>query len=158
MNRWRPEHFILPDWPAPVTVRAVNTTRHGGISPPPYASLNLAQHVGDDPAHVAENRRRLAAMAGLPAEPAWLEQIHGITVVATEAVNIPIVADAAFTRASGQPCVVMTADCLPILLCDRAGTVVAAAHAGWRGLAAGVIDATVARLAVPPTELLAWLG
>lgn len=158
MSEQRPEDWIIPDWPAPVTVRAVNTTRQGGVSPSPYDSLNLADHVGDDPAHIAENRRRLAAMAGLPAEPAWLEQIHGITVVAAEAVNIPIVADAAITRQPGRPCVVMTADCLPVLLCDRAGTVVAAAHAGWRGLAAGVIDATVARMGVRPAELLAWLG
>ena len=158
MSEQRPEHFIVPDWPAPVTVRAVSTTRQGGVSPPPYASFNLAEHVGDDPAHIAENRRRLMALAGLPAEPAWLEQVHGTAVVAAETVLTPVAADAAFTRAPGRPCVVMTADCLPVLLCDRAGTVVAAAHAGWRGLASGVIAATVARMGTPPMELLAWLG
>jgi hypothetical protein len=158
MSEQRPEPFIIPDWPSPVTVRAVSTNRHGGVSPPPYASLNLADHVGDDPAHIVENRRRLAVMAGLPAEPAWLEQVHGTTVVAAETVLTPVTADAAFTRAPGRPCVVMTADCLPVLLCDRAGTVVAAAHAGWRGLAGGVIAATVARMGVRPAELLAWLG
>ena len=158
MSEWRPEPFIIPDWPASGTVRAISTPRHGGVSPPPYASLNLADHVGDDPAHIAENRRRLAAMAGLPAEPAWLKQVHGTTVVAAETVLTPVAADAAFTRAPGRPCVVMTADCLPVLLCDRAGTVVAAAHAGWRGLASGVIAATVARMGVRPAELLAWLG
>jgi YfiH family protein len=158
MNEQRPEYLIVPDWPAPVTVRAVSTTRQGGVSPLPYASLNLAEHVGDDPACVAENRRRLAAMLNLAAKPAWLEQVHGTTVVAAETVLAPVAADAAFTRKPGLPCVVMTADCLPVLLCDRAGTVVAAAHAGWRGLASGVIAATVARLATPPMELLVWLG
>ena len=152
------EHLIFPDWPAPARVRAVSTTRQGGVSPPPYDSLNLAAHVGDDPIHVAENRRRLAAAGGLSADPAWLEQVHGSVAVAAETVAAPVAADAAWTRASGRACVVMTADCLPVLLCDRAGTVVAAAHAGWRGLAGGVIAATVAAMQVPPTELLAWLG
>lgn len=158
MSEQYAELFIIPDWPAPMTVRAVSTTRRGGISLPPYASLNLANHVGDDPADVAENRRRLAAKAGLPAEPAWLEQVHGVSVAAAEIVLRPVAADAAFTREPGRPCVVMTADCLPVLFCDRAGTVVAAAHAGWRGLAGGVLGATVARLATPAAELLAWLG
>ena len=158
MNEQRPEHWIIPDWPAPGTVKAISTTRHGGVSPPPCASLNLAGHVGDDPACVAENRRRLAAMLNLAAEPAWLEQVLGTTIVAAETVSVPVVADAAFTREPGRLCVVMTADCLPVLLCDRAGSVVAAAHAGWRGLAGGVIGATVARMATPPAELLAWLG
>jgi YfiH family protein len=152
------ESLIFPDWPVPPRVRAVSTTRHGGISAPPYQHLNLAEHVGDDPASVAENRRRLIAELGLPTAPAWLEQVHGITVVAAETVCGPVAADAAWTGESGRSCVVMTADCLPVLLCDRAGTVVAAAHAGWRGLAGGVIAATVAQLPVAPAELLAWLG
>lgn len=152
------EHLIFPDWPASARVRAVSTTRHGGVSPPPYTSLNLAGHVGDDPTCIAENRQRLAAAVGYPAEPAWLEQVHGIHTVAAETVRAPVAADAAWTRAAGHPCVVMTADCLPVLLCDRAGTVVAAAHAGWRGLAGGVIAATVAQMGAPPSELLAWLG
>ena len=150
--------LIFPDWPAPTRVWAVSTTRAGGVSLPPYDRLNLATHVGDDPACIAENRRRLAAAAGFPAEPAWLEQVHGTTVAAAETVDAPVAADAAWTRVPGQPCVVLTADCLPVLLCDRAGTVVAAAHAGWRGLAGGVIAATVARLNAAPAELLAWLG
>ncbi len=158
MNELRSEHLIFPDWPAPIRVRAVSTTRQGGVSPPPYTSLNLAEHVGDAPTCVAENRRRLAMAAGYPAEPAWLEQVHGIHGVAAEMICAPVAADAAWTRAAGRPCVVMTADCLPVLLCDRAGTVVAAAHAGWRGLAGGVIAATVARMDTPSTELLAWLG
>jgi hypothetical protein len=158
MSELQWESLIIPDWPAPARVRATSTTRQGGVSAPPYNSLNLAGHVGDNPACVAENRRRLATLLGYPAEPAWLEQVHGITVVAAETVRAPVPADAAWTRASGQPCVVMTADCLPVLLCDRAGTVVAAAHGGWRGLAGGVIAAALARLGVPPSELLAWLG
>ncbi|MCP5159019.1 MAG: peptidoglycan editing factor PgeF [Gammaproteobacteria bacterium] len=154
------ESLLLPNWPAPVRVRSISTTRQGGVSQQPYNSLNPADHVGDEPACVAENRRRLAAALDLVKEPAWLEQVHGTTVVAAETVtaSVSVVADAAWTREPGQPCVVMTADCLPVLLCDRAGTVVAAAHAGWRGLAAGVIGATVARLETPPAELLAWLG
>ncbi|MDG4550150.1 MAG: peptidoglycan editing factor PgeF [Candidatus Contendobacter sp.] len=158
MSELQAEHLIFPDWPAPARVRAASTIRHGGVSSSPYDSLNLADHVGDDPARVAENRRRLVAVAGYPAEPAWLQQVHGKGVVAAETVRAPVAADAAWTREPGRPCVVMTADCLPVLLCDRAGTVVAAAHAGWRGLAGGVIAATVARMDAPPTELLAWLG
>lgn len=158
MNELLPEYLLVPEWPAPATVRAVSTTRRGGGSLPPYDGFNLAGHVGDDPIRVAGNRRQLAAVLGLSTEPAWLEQVHGIHAVAAETVSAPVVADAAWTREPSRPCVVMTADCLPVLLCDRAGTVVAAAHAGWRGLAGGVIAATVARLEVPPTELLAWLG
>lgn len=152
------ESLIIPDWPAPVQVRAASTTRWGGVSQPPYDLLNLAGHVGDDPASVAENRRRLTTALDCAHQPAWLEQVHGTTVVEAETVSAPVVADAAWTRAPGRPCVVMTADCLPVLLCDRAGMVVAAAHAGWRGLAAGVIGATVAHLPRPPMDLLAWLG
>ncbi len=158
MSELQLEHLIIPTWPAPKRVLAVSTTRLGGISSPTYDSLNLAGHVGDDPACVAENRRRLAAAVGYTAEPAWLEQVHGNRVVAAETVRAPVAADAAWTREPDQPCVVLTADCLPILLCNRAGTVVAAVHVGWRGLAGGVIAATVARLGVPPMELLAWLG
>ena len=153
----RLEDLIVPDWPAPARVRAVSTTRHGGVSAPPYGSLNLAEHVGDDPVCVAENRRRLMAAVGYPAEPAWLKQVHGTTVIAAGQARAPMVADAAWTREPGRPCVVMTADCLPVLLCDRAGTVVAAAHAGWRGLASGVI-AAVTSMKASPVELLAWLG
>lgn len=152
------EHLLVPDWPAPASVRAVSTTRSGGVSEPPYGSFNLADHVGDNPAHVAENRRRLAEAAAYPSEPAWLQQIHGNQVVAAETVFQPVSADAAWTRLPGKPCVVMTADCLPVLLCDRAGTVVAAAHAGWRGLAGGVIPAAVGKMGVAPSTLLAWLG
>ena len=153
-----PEHLILPDWPAPPGVRAVSSTRQGGVSRPPYDRFNLAGHVGDDPACVAANRQGLRAMLDLAQEPAWLEQVHGVNVIAAETVTTPPAADAAWTREPGQACVVMTADCLPVLLCDRAGTVVAAAHAGWRGLAGGVIGATVAQMNTAAADLLAWLG
>ena len=158
MNPLRQEHLLVPEWPAPARVRALSTTRQGGISEPPFTSLNLADHVADALADVTENRRRLAMLAGYPREPAWLQQVHGNRVVAAETVYEPVAADAAWTRQPGYPCVVMTADCLPVLLCDQAGTVVAAAHAGWRGLANGVIAATVKYLKVSPSQLLAWLG
>jgi len=148
--------LLLPDWPVPANVRALQTTRQGGLSPAPWQGLNLGDHVGDAPERVAANRAELRG--SLPAEPAWLQQVHGIHVVdAATAIDRPE-ADAAYARQPGAVCAVMTADCLPVLLCDRAGTVVAAAHAGWRGLQAGVLEATIAAMAVPPADLLAWLG
>lgn len=151
--------WITPVWPAPLNVRCLVTTRHGGVSTEGYTSLNLGDHVGDDPFAVAENRRRLSAV--LPAAPLWLNQVHGVNVF--EAGKLPGTAalpeaDAAFSRESGVVCAVMTADCLPVLLCNRSGTVVAAAHAGWRGLHAGVLEQTVAATGCPGAELLAWLG
>ena len=148
--------FLIPDWPAPPSVKAMQTTRHGGVSQAPWASLNLGDHVGDDPRHVILNRQHVRAH--LPAEPAWLQQVHGTAVLMLPAATDIRIADAACTRRPGQVCVVMTADCLPILLCDRQGTVVAALHAGWRGLCAGVIESTVAAMAVPGELVLAWLG
>ncbi len=148
--------FILPDWPAPANVRALVTTRHGGVSTGPYASFNLGDHVGDDPAAVAANRHLLRTR--LPAEPVWLQQVHGTRCIAAATAAPNSEADAACARSPGVVCAVLTADCLPILLCDTDGTVVAAAHAGWRGLAAGVIEATVTAMAVPGERLLAWLG
>lgn len=152
------DEWVLPDWPAPATVRAMQTTRRGGCSVAPWDSLNLGDHVGDDPSHVLANRARLRSR--LPGEPAWLKQVHGTRVVeAMPDVSPVIEADAAFARQSGAVCVVMTADCLPVLFCDRAGTVVGAAHAGWRGLAAGVLENTVAAMrARGAADILAWLG
>ena len=150
-----------PDWPAPPGVRALSTYRGGGASVAPYASLNLGAHVGDAATAVAENRRRLAAAARLPAEPAWLSQVHGIGVADLDAVGGAGrvgAADAAFSRQPGRVCAILTADCLPILLTTDTWGLVAAAHAGWRGLAAGVIEATVKALKVPPARLMAWLG
>jgi YfiH family protein len=150
--------LIIPDWAAPARVKAVTTTRLGGCSLPPYETLNLGEHVGDNPLHVGENRRRIAMAAALPGNPGWLQQVHENTVVEIEHGCADIRADASCTRQSGVVCVVMTADCLPILLCDRVGAQVAAVHAGWRGLACGVISATVARMACSPAQILAWLG
>jgi YfiH family protein len=154
--------LLIPDWPAPACVRAVISTRSGGVSRPPFHSLNLGEHVGDDPAAVAENRRRLAAAARLPAAPVWLNQVHGTRVLDCarpgESPGESREADASITGQPGQVCVVMTADCLPLLLCNRAGSRVAAVHAGWRGLADGVIEAALAGFDDPVEQLLAWLG
>ena len=163
-----PPDWITPDWPAPANVRAFMTTRSGGVSQPPFDSFNPASHVGDDPEAVAENRRRLRQW--LPAEPLWLNQVHG-TEVAGQAVGCgeartasppasceALTADAAVAFQPGEVRAVLTADCLPVLFCDRAGSVVAAAHAGWRGLAGGVLEATIAAMNIPPENLLAWLG
>jgi YfiH family protein len=147
--------MLRPDWPAPPGVKSLMTCRTGGVSGPPWASFNLGDHVGDEPAHVAANRARLRQQ--LPAEPGWLKQVHSARVV--ELGHEPErEADAAFTRQAGQVCAVLTADCLPVLFCDRDGSVVAAAHAGWRGLAAGILEATVAAMQVPPGEILVWMG
>ena len=152
------DDFIIPDWPAPANVHAAVTTRRGGVSAPPYDSFNLATHVEDDPAAVAANRARLRDALELPAEPLWLNQVHGTGVVDAAVAEQGNDADGAFATAPGAVCAVMTADCLPVLLCDRAGTRVAAAHAGWRGLLNGVVEAAVEALDSPPAELLAWLG
>lgn len=160
MPNW-PDTFLRPDWPAPPRVRAVVTTRQGGVSRPPYDSFNLATHVGDDPAAVAQNRVVLREALALPAEPLWLEQVHGVAVARLDAmgeISSPPQADACTIGRMGQVCAVLTADCLPVLFCDRAGTRIAAAHAGWRGLAAGVLEATVAAIGVPAADLMAWLG
>jgi YfiH family protein len=151
-----PEHCILPDWPAPANVRALQTTRHGGVSVAPYDSLNLGSHVGDAPLAVARNRMLLNTL--LPSEPVWLEQVHGTDVANADMAGCRVRADACIARRRSSVCVVMTADCLPVLLCDERGTAVGAAHAGWKGLAAGVIEATVREMAVEPDKLMAWLG
>ena len=148
--------WIIPDWPAPAGVKALMTTRAGGVSTSPYDSFNLAAHVGDDPADVAENRRRLRAH--LPAEPLWLSQVHGRAVAEAGRDVAGVVADAAVARSPGQVCAVLTADCLPVLLCDARGSVVAAAHAGWRGLVAGVLEETVRSMGIGSARILAWLG
>lgn len=147
---------LRPDWPAPASVRALQTTRLGGTSPAPWASFNLGDHVQDDPARV--QLHRAALQAHLPTAPAWLNQVHGIQVVNAGLYTGPVAADAAWAEAAGQVCVVMTADCLPVLFCDRAGRRVAAAHAGWRGLLDGVLEATLKAMQMPGSELMAWLG
>lgn len=150
--------WLSPKWPAPPRVRAVSTLRLGGVSAPPYATFNLGDHVGDLPSAVAENRRRLTEQLSLPSAPRWLSQVHGFSARNAEGINGGEEGDASFTSERGVVCVVMTADCLPVLFCDRAGTRVAAAHAGWRGLQGGVLEQTVAALGGAPGELLAWLG
>ena len=147
--------WLIPDWPAPAGVKACVTTRAGGVSLAPFDSLNLGDHVDDSPDAVAENRRRLTDHFSI--QPAWLKQVHGI-VVAQADPSLVATADASWTATPGIACAAMTADCLPALFCDRAGTRVAAAHAGWRGLAAGVLEATLDSLAVPPADVLVWLG
>jgi YfiH family protein len=153
-----PALFLTPDWPAPPGVRALTTQRRGGASAPPLDSLNFGTAVDDRPEALAENRRRLAVAAGLPAEPRWLRQVHGRDTADLDAGAIPETADGAFTHRPGVVCALLTADCLPVLLARRDGTAVAAAHAGWRGLAAGVIEAAFAGLRAPGSAVIAWLG
>lgn len=150
-----PHGWLTPDWPAPERVQACVTTRDGGVSAAPFQSFNLARHVGDDPLAVDANRARLQQQLGC--HPTWLTQVHGVEVVMANPDALHE-ADASWTAQPGIAACVMTADCLPVLFCDRAGTRVAAAHAGWRGLANGVLEATLDALAVPPGEVLVWLG
>ncbi len=152
--------LLIPDWDGLLIpgVQAMVTTRESlhGVSTMPYAQFNVASHVGDDPAAVAANRAQLRAL--LPNEPLWLNQVHGVAVVAVESATQGVSADASVARTPGAVCAVMTADCLPLLLAAEDGSAVAAAHAGWRGLADGVIEATVAALELPGDRLVAWLG
>lgn len=161
MLNWKSDEsgleWLEPDWSVPVRVRAISTTRKGGVSLVPFDSLNLGLHVGDDNRTVEENRRRLVNACGLPGEPVWLNQVHGCGVVARP-VGRPVDADAAWTDRSGDVCVVMTADCLPLLLCNSVGTEVAAVHAGWRGLCGGVVEAAITEFTTAASDLLAWLG
>jgi YfiH family protein len=149
-------NFIVPDWPAPPNVHALQTTRQGGLSLPPYDALNLGSHVGDDPLVVERNRNLLNPY--VPSEPIWLEQVHGTHVVLGETAGCLPKGDACVARSNNTVCAIMTADCLPVLLCADDGSVVGAAHAGWRGLADGVIEQTVEAMRVGGNKLLAWLG
>lgn len=148
--------LIEPDWIAPAQVGACTTQRGGGVSRGPFASLNLGDHVGDDPVAVLENRARLVAELALPAEPRWLQQLHGTGV------HLPVsqgkCGDACFADSPGRVCTVVTADCLPVLFCNSDGTAVAVAHAGWRGLLAGVLEQTVSSFPDAPERLMAWMG
>ncbi len=149
--------WLVPDWPAPANVRAFVTTRAGGVSEGAYGSMNLGTRSGDDPVHVARNRQIVREQ--LPQSPSWLWQCHGIDVIDLDR-EAPAgrTADAAVTTQSDRVACVLTADCLPLFLCDTAGTRVAIAHAGWRGMAAGVVENTVAALRADPADVLAWLG
>lgn len=151
--------LIIPDWPAPANVRACSTTRIGGFSQAPWNSLNLGAHVRDCLQTVQKNREQLCRLAGLPAMPDWLTQVHGTDVQSLPTVSPgPLIADACQTTQTGQVCAVMTADCLPVLFCSADGRQVAAAHAGWRGLCQGVLEKTLAEFSCPPSEVLAWMG
>ncbi|HUI60812.1 MAG TPA: peptidoglycan editing factor PgeF [Steroidobacteraceae bacterium] len=158
--------ILTPDWPAPPAVHAAFTLRTGGVSEPPCDTLNLGTGSGDAEQAVAENRRRVQALVGWPSEPVWLEQVHGTTVIDLDRIaaapqgtmHRPPRADGAVSRRGGRVCVVRVADCMPVLFAARDGSVVGAAHAGWRGMAGGVLDATVQRLGVAPRDLLAWMG
>ena len=150
MNDW-----LIPDWPAPAQVKACVTTRAGGVSLAQFDSLNLGDHVEDRLEAVLENRCRLSQAFDI--QPAWLRQVHGVNVVKADP-GRTLEADGCWTDTPGIACTSMTADCLPALFCNRAGTRVAAAHAGWRGLAAGVLEATVDSLAAEPDDVLVWLG
>ncbi|EDV7049652.1 polyphenol oxidase [Salmonella enterica] len=151
--------LIVPQWPLPKGVAACSSTRIGGVSLPPYDSLNLGAHCGDNPEHVEENRKRLFAAGNLPSKPVWLEQVHGKNVLRlTGEPYASKRADASYSNTPGTVCAVMTADCLPVLFCNREGTEVAAAHAGWRGLCEGVLEETVTCFADKPENIIAWLG
>ncbi|HNV87858.1 MAG TPA: peptidoglycan editing factor PgeF [Methylotenera sp.] len=149
--------FIVPDWPAPPNVHALQTTRIGGVSLAPYDTLNLGSHVGDDPLNVAANRQLLNPF--VPSEPVWLNQVHGtLTIDAETAACTPPEADASYTQQHNVVCATMTADCLPLLFCNQAGTEVAAVHAGWKGLMDGVIESALDRMQSKSSEILVWLG
>lgn len=146
---------IYPEWPAPESVKALKTTRQGGVSVTPFASLNLGDHVQDDPESVRQNRAKLKSL--LPSEPVWLSQVHGVQIVDATTCDTNTEADASFTTSLNTVSCVMTADCLPVLFCDQAGTQVAAAHAGWRGLLDGVLEATLSTFQLPDSVLI-WFG
>ncbi len=152
--------WIEASWPAPEGIRALTTTRIGGVSVGDYASMNLATHVGDDPAAVAANRQKLMDELALPSAPVWMNQVHG-TDVADEAVLCradAVTADAAYSDQADRVLAVMTADCLPVALVSHDGSEFALVHAGWRGLAGGVLERTVERFQAPTDQIMAWLG
>lgn len=153
--------WLEADWPAPPGVRAGTVLRCAdGVSAPPFGPMNLGAHCGDDPAAVRENRHRLRPWLRLPGEPAWLKQVHGTAVarIGPADFEAPPEADAAVTDLPGRVLAILSADCLPVVFATRDGAEIAAAHAGWRGLAAGVLEATVAAMRAPPDQVLAWLG
>jgi polyphenol oxidase len=150
--------YLIPDWPAPSNISCCTTLRIGGHSSPPYGHFNLGAHVGDDITQVNKNRQQLMQDWQLKHTPVWLQQTHSDVVVDLDQAQPNLIADASFTRQTNKTCVVMTADCLPILLCDRHGSTIAAIHAGWRGLLAGIISRTVSAMPVAPKQLMVWLG
>jgi len=156
MSRISP--IIIPDWPAPDNIRAFSTTRESGFSQDPFDSLNLGDHVGDDVTRVAQNREKLIYTIQAPESPRWLKQVHGHHIVDSCDWKLNIEADAIFSQQNNHVCTIMTADCLPILLCNQHGDAVAAIHAGWRSLALGIIEKTVRKFHCEPDTIFAWLG
>lgn len=153
--------LIAADWPAPDNIAAFTTTRLGGHSIAPYQQFNLAEHVHDQPSAVASNRQLLLQSAKGLSRIQWLDQVHGTAIIEADMTTEAMVglrADASITSVAGLACAVLTADCLPLLVCDRAGHQVAAIHAGWRGLVAGVVEATCAKFKAQNNELLVWFG
>lgn len=150
--------LIHPDWSVSAAIRAASSTRAGGVSSAPYDTLNLGGHADDDPAAVATNRLRFQRAAGMPAAPRWLAQVHGTRVIHVTGEGLPVEADAAWTDRTGCVCAVLSADCLPVLLADADGSAVGVAHAGWRGLSAGVLEALSEAMPVEADRLHAWLG
>jgi YfiH family protein len=151
-------HYLIPNWPAPINIKACFTMRMDGHSKPPYESFNIGNHVGDDEKAVAANRKQLITELKLPQTPFWLNQVHGTQVACADDIDSATTADAIYARKTNNPCVILTADCMPLFLCDRQGTIVALAHAGWRGLAAGVIENTITAMKIPGKNILAWMG
>mgnify|MGYP003652846983 CR=1 FL=1 len=152
--------FVRPGWSAPERVQGFSTTRQGGVSTGPYRALNLALHVADDPDKVAANRERLYHAGGLPAPPGWPQQCHGTRAVHAAELNghDAIAADAVYTDTPGLVCAILTADCLPLIVCSRAGDELAVIHAGWRGLLDGIIERTLAWFTSTPAQMIAWIG
>jgi len=154
----RSDSLIIPDWQAPDTIQAMSTTRLGGVSQPPYNSLNMGTHVGDTLSVVSQNRQHLTQLGNMPNQPLWLNQVHGTDVIHASNWHADVDADAIYSDQPDQVCAIMTADCLPVLFTDKHGQQVAAAHAGWRGLLHGVLENTVNQFAGPRDDILVWLG
>lgn len=158
MSDVKSNNFIYPDWPAPSNVKAVMTTRHGGVSVAPFDSMNLGTHVDDSTDHVKQNRELLSQVLSLPSPPLWLNQVHGTKIANHKDDRSGCDADAIGSSKAGEVCAIMTADCLPVLFCNRQGTRVAAAHAGWRGLQSGILEKCVTTMNCKSEEILVWLG
>lgn len=159
MKALNSEQLILPDWPAPQNITAFTTTRMGGFSQAPYDGLNMGFHVGDDVALLEKNYQQLQTTLGEQVNIPWMKQVHGVEVLKAEEVNSQVSeADAMYTQKTDQACAVLTADCLPVVLCNKAGTEIAVAHAGWKGLVAGIISKTIEQFDDEPENILVWLG
>ena len=150
--------FVYPDWPTPTNVKAVMTTRSGGVSTAPFDTMNLGDHVEDDPESVKANRQQLSTQLALPEAPIWLSQVHGTVALQHDMATEGDAADAIVAHQPKQVCTIMTADCLPVLFCNKQGTVVAAAHAGWRGLESGILESTIAGMRCESADIIVWLG